>query len=168
MHNFLFAIIPTNMESKTKAERIGLIILITFVFLDIFTTALVSLRGGIGLEINPLVSFNKFFPIMIIAHILVIFAFWFYLTRKSPLIFFLTLSFISFSSLVRLYSIISATQLLLKPKAIEIAINQTAHITRAAKTLRFGSISIFYYLIPVAITVIIYFLFRMKYKIVEK
>ena len=149
-----------------KGLMILLAISVVLAVLDFITTLTNPLHPY--LESNPLYLLTGNFVLILLLHF--VFwggAYWFYTTRKKSFWRYYIISILVWVSMIRLIVIISNYREALKPVTVA-TIEAAKSITIAAKQAHFNNTVVLALLMPIVISVIIYFFFWLDHKIEVK
>jgi hypothetical protein len=134
-----------------------------FMLADLTTTLMLN-KYIIYLESNPIyLIFKSLIPIIIL-NILYFAVIYFFYNRSTPEKRFFLINVITWLSLARIFAIYNAIMVYITQPAIE----QVENISTATKTTNYGFLMFFIFLLPILITQIVLWLFKIDHKIEEK
>ena len=149
--------------SKMNFRKIVLFIFAFFKILDI-TITVIGFKKGYGvLEGNP---FGIYF--LIVFNIIVFFVLYWLLKSDNVFNNYILTSSILWLSLIRLYCFINWFIVLTNTAKAEQAVSYASSVTSTAKSLMMTKYFFFYFYVPLAITIILFFIMKSKYKFVKK
>jgi len=134
-----------------------------FMLADLTTTLMLN-KYIIYLESNPLyLIFKSLIPVIILNIIYFVVIYFFYI-RSTPEKRFFLINVVSWLSLARIFAVYNAIMVYITQPTIE----QVENISTATKATNYGFLIFLVFLIPILITQIVLWLFKIDHKIEEK